>query len=217
MRVYQLAPANYAMQNLRRSQLKVSTFDDLNDPFELLSAKLPVSSLRKALREFKADAHASMGILCFGPSWENPVMWSHYGDKHRGICLGFDIPDKFAIPVEYIDERSTIQFADGIESKGVDHQFALDLMRSKYNAWSYENEIRMFVGLNDAERDENGLFFYGFGPDLMLREVILGPRCDVSASDVAVATRQNAGNVRVLKARLAFNSFRVVTDQRSVR
>lgn len=217
MRVYQLSPANYAMQNLQRWRLKVSTFDDLNDPFELLSTKLPVRSLRKALCEFKADTHASMGILCFAPSWENPVMWSHYGDKHRGICLGFDIPDKFALPVKYIDERSTIQFVDGIESNGVAPQFALDLMLSKYKAWSYENEIRMFVGLDEATRDEDGLFFYDFGPDLVLREVVLGPRCDVSVSDAAAATLHNASEVSVLKARLAFNSFRVVTDQRSVR
>jgi hypothetical protein len=20
-------------------------------------------------------------------------MWSHYGDRHKGICLGFDVPD----------------------------------------------------------------------------------------------------------------------------
>lgn len=145
-----------------------------------------------------------------------PVMWSHYSDKHRGICLGFDIPDEFAIPVKYIDERSTLQFVDGIESKGVDPQFALDLMRSKYKAWSYENEIRMFVGRDEVE-NEKGLFFYGFGSELVLREIILGARCDVSPSDVAAPIGLNADQGRVLKARLAFNSFRIVPDQRSVR
>lgn len=216
MRVYQLSPANYALQNLRHSRLKVSTFEDLNDPFELLSARVPQRSLRKALLAFKADVHASMGILCFGPNWESPVMWSHYGDKHRGMCLGFDIPDEYAIPVRYISDRNAVQFVDGMQSRGVDPQFAHDLMCSKYNAWSYEKEVRMFVGLEESD-EEDGLFFYRFGPELTLQEVILGPRCTTTASEVGSALGDGARSVRVAKARLAFNSFRVVADQRSVR
>jgi hypothetical protein len=215
MRVYQLSPAKYALQNLRRSRLKVSTFEDLNDPFELLSARLPEPSLRTALREFKTDAHGSMGILCFGPSWENPVMWSHYADKHRGMCLGFDIPDEYAIRVKYIAHRTAVRFLDGVQTRGVDPRYALDLMRSKYKAWGYENEVRMFVGLDEAVED-SGMYFYPFGPELTLREVILGPRCVVPNSEVSAALESAAASTRVIKARLAFNSFRVVTDRRSV-
>ncbi len=215
MRVYQLSRANYALLNLQRSRLKVSTFDDLNDPFELLSASVPESSLRKALLAFKADVHASLGILCFCTNWENPVMWSHYADKHRGVCLGFDIPDQFAIPVRYIKDRQAVKYVDGIQSRGVEPSFAFELMCSKYNAWSYEKEVRMFVGLEESEED-SGYFFYPFGAELTLREMILGHRCTVSASEVATVLGDRVNSVSVSKARLAFNSFRVVTDQRSL-
>ena len=26
------------------------------------------------------------GMLCFSKGWHNPVQWSHYTDKHKGIC-----------------------------------------------------------------------------------------------------------------------------------
>lgn len=187
----------------------MSTFEDLNDPFELLSARLPKRSLRIALSAFKTDAHGSIGILCFGRSWENPVIWSHYADKHRGMCLGFDILDKYAIPVKYIADRTAVRFLDGVKSNGVDPKYVLDLMRSKYKAWSYENEIRMFVGLDEAEKD-SGMFFYPFGSELMLREVILGPRCTVPIFKVRATLANGAASIHVIKTRLAFNSFRVI-------
>lgn len=216
MRVYQLSPEKYALQNIQRSRLKVSTFEDLNDPFELLGAELSDRQRREALRLFKADAHLSMGLVCFGRTWENPVMWSHYADKHRGICLGFDIPEEFAVPVKYVSARTAFKFQDDRESKGVHPQFALDLMRSKYKDWRYEKEVRMFVGLDEAEMDSDGLYFYGFGADLVLKEVIVGPRCDTSIQAVRAALGEAASTVRVVKARLAFKTFRVVTDRRSL-
>ena len=35
---------------------------------------------------------ALRAILCFSRNWDNLLLWSHYGDRHMGVCLGFDIP-----------------------------------------------------------------------------------------------------------------------------
>ena len=32
-------------------------------------------------------------ILCFSRNWDNLLLWSHYGDSHTGVCLGFDIAE----------------------------------------------------------------------------------------------------------------------------
>lgn len=216
MRVYNLSPASYALQNLQRHRLKVSTFEDLNDPFELLSMKLPSQAMREGLQQFKVDMHSSTGILCFTRCWDNPVMWSHYADKHRGVCLGFDIPDDRAVRVRYVAARTTLKFRDNLERKGVDQTFALDLMRSKYKDWRYEKEVRMFVGLDETEKSVDGLYFYGFDEFLVLKEVILGPRCDgLVAKDIkaTLATIQPA--VSLIQARLSFRTFRVVVRQAS--
>lgn len=214
MRVYHFCPRIYALQNLQKSRLKVATFDDLNDPFELLSARLRTPSHRQAFKSFKVDARESMGILCFGKSWDNPVMWSHYADRHRGICLGFDVPDEYAIDVNYVEGRPDIKYSDELLKQGVDEQFALNLMRTKYSGWGYEQEVRMFVGLDETVREESGLHFFSFGSNLELREVILGPSFRESTHEVTELVAATYARVRVARSRLAFNTFRVVQDKR---
>jgi hypothetical protein len=91
MRLYQLGSANYALQNIERQRLKVSRIDNLNDPFELLGAMQRDKHWRRIFRQAKTRIHNQDGVLCFSRSWRNPVLWSHYGDKHRGICLGFPL------------------------------------------------------------------------------------------------------------------------------
>lgn len=37
--------------------------------------------------------HKTIGVIGFGACWPSPVMRVHYGDKHFGVALGFDVPD----------------------------------------------------------------------------------------------------------------------------
>lgn len=212
MRVYHLLPARYAIADLQFQRLKVATFQDLNDPFELLAAKLPTRAIRKAFAAFKRHMHARMGILSFGPTWANPLMWTHYADNHRGICLGFDINDQLAISVKYVSARTALRFSDDLETKGIDPAFAFKLMRSKFGGWAYEKEVRMYVGLDESVQ-EDGLYFYRFGADLTLREVISGPRCPIPLAELVELTSTLKATINVRKARLAFNSFTVVRNK----
>jgi len=36
-----------------------------------------------------------MGVCAFSLTQENRLMWSHYADDHRGICLTYAIPRSF--------------------------------------------------------------------------------------------------------------------------
>jgi hypothetical protein len=31
--------------------------------------------------------------VALGARADCPLMWSHYGDQHNGICIGYSIPD----------------------------------------------------------------------------------------------------------------------------
>jgi hypothetical protein len=55
----------------------------------------------------------------------------------------------------------------------VNFDLANRLLRTKHESWSYEQEVRMFVGLNDPP-DAKGLNWVKFGPQLVLKEVIIG-------------------------------------------
>src|SRR5687767_14278862 len=98
MRVYHLSNAEFALSNIALRRIKISRFSDLNDPFELLGANLKDKNYREAFRLTRDELHNDKGLLCFSRSWGNPVLWSHYADKHRGICLGFDVSDHLLAP-----------------------------------------------------------------------------------------------------------------------
>src|SRR5438552_5198124 len=91
MRVYQFIPTGYAIEALVRRRIRVSRVDDLNDPFELLGRDLPTKDDRLAFNRFKRRVNQRFGVLCFSKNWKNPLLWSHYAEKHKGLCLGFDI------------------------------------------------------------------------------------------------------------------------------
>lgn len=140
----------------------------------------------------------------------NPVLWSHYADKHRGIALAFDIPDKFLHEVTYAPSRLEIDFeAEAKRQDGVSLVTVQKLLTTKFLDWQYEDEIRMFV--RPEETIQDGDFeFMPFGPNLKLAGIYLGPRCKATLSDVKAALRAEEESAEVHSTRLAFKSYHVV-------
>ena len=102
------------------------------------------------------------------------------------------------------------------ELQTIDLAVAHELLFTKYVDWKYEEEMRTFTNLNDID-PETKLYFADFGEDCALREVIVGPLSDVTEHTLREALGDmNLEHVTLIKARLAFNSFRVVTDQRGL-
>src|SRR5688500_15130857 len=108
MRVYHFLNRQFGLQDLKLRQLKIATLDDINDPFELLAVYSRDADERRAFRDFKRDWGKRFGMLCFSKTWKNPVQWSHYAEKHRGMCLGFDVPDSLLTEVSYSVRRLTL-------------------------------------------------------------------------------------------------------------
>jgi len=105
MRVYYFTSAKYGLQNLERRRLKISDFSNVNDPFELLGIEMRDKEVRKAVNFEKSKISKKNGLLCFSEDKYNPVQWAHYAKNHKGVCLGFDIPDKRLRKVRYVSER----------------------------------------------------------------------------------------------------------------
>lgn len=96
-------------------------------------------------------------IYSFTERNDSTVMWSHYADNHRGICLEYDTNtftlDIPLFPVTYSDDR--YDMTDFPEFKGV---ASLTMMYkgvlTKAKDWSYEKEWRLIYHLNP--KDDNG-------------------------------------------------------------
>ncbi|MCU7868298.1 MAG: DUF2971 domain-containing protein [Candidatus Thiodiazotropha sp. (ex Lucinoma borealis)] len=211
MRVYYLTTKEYGLSNIERKWLKASLFDDLNDPFELLAFNMSSRDQRKVWRDFRDYFTREYGLICFSSQWQNPVMWSHYGDKHRGICLGFDVSDQILHKVRYISKRTHFQIGNTLESHGIKPELVSKAVKYKYKEWGYEREYRGMVPLQ--ERDESGYYFVDFGEDFVLKEVLIGARCKLIPQDFHEKLSEYSHKVEVKKTRLAFQSFKVVLDR----
>ena len=210
MRVYHLLPRKWALFDLKHRRLKVATFDDLNDPFELRGVRLENRGDRQRFDRWRKHKAATLGLLCFSKSWRNPVLWSHYADEHKGICLGFDVPQSCLYEVKYVPER--LQFEQLVPDEGQLQQ----LLRTKFKDWGYEAEYRHIVRLHKTWETGNH-HFWPFGSDLELREVVLGARCEVQMEHLEELLGDGFSRIELVQARPAFQTFNVVTDQRGVR
>lgn len=212
MRVFHFINTSYGISNLSLRRLKVSRFNELNDPFELLAADLLDPRDRKALSNFKDTLNSNKGMICFSDSWSNPLLWGHYADKHSGMALGFDIPDEYLLPVQYTTQRPKVEF-DQRTREIIDGPRLTDkLLRTKFVDWRYENEMRMFVDL-DTTSQEGGKHFVEFSRDIVLREVILGMKSELPASRVRQLLKNEPITVKVLKAGMALRAFKIIEDR----
>lgn len=213
MRVYHYLPKKWALDDIRRRRLKLSRLDKLNDPFELLSVANDDVDFRHGIGNWKAQIAANYGMFSFSRKTSNPVQWSHYADHHRGICLGFDIPDELLFHVNYVSRRiarkileDTLERADQQQSLILMHK----ILSTKYRHWKYEAESRAIFRLEDIEEDGN--YFVEFDQSLKLREVLIGAESDASRTEVMEAL-DGLYEVTSIKMRLAYRSFSVVKNR----
>ena len=76
----------------------------------------------------------------------------------------------------------------------------------KYRGWDYEDEVRLF------KRLEKALTFCSFDDeDFVLKQVILGLRCNVSKKTLLNRLRGYNREVEVLKATLSEERFQIIT------
>ena len=111
------------------------------------------------------------GIVSLAERPDCPLMWSHYGDQHRGICIGYSVPAEIEGAVRrvrydgsrLIEASKVAAMLDEDETAGREVDEAV-LLR-KAGSWQYEREWRLLGarGLN--------------GSPLELEEVVFGMRC----------------------------------------
>jgi hypothetical protein len=100
-----------------------------------------------ALRGMHADIQKDIdqaGIVCFSKVRDDILMWAHYGDKHRRLCLEFDGSANcnffgYAQEVKYQDFTPVPFPLGGDGSQAMERVI---LTKSKH--WAYEQEYRIF-------------------------------------------------------------------------
>ena len=216
MRVYYFTSCKHALDNLENKRIRVSLFDELNDPFELMSIDMRKSKDRRHFKRIKKKLTSEYGVICFSRVWSNPVLWSHYADKHRGICLGFDIPKSRLTQIDYKGKRLVSTVERTFSANYIDQEIMQKILATKYEDWRYEKEFRYILRLDNTESTSRH-YFKSFEDELKLLGVIVGARCNIAKTTIQGYLSGYHGKVELTKARLAFKSFRVVPNRTGFR
>lgn len=169
--VYQYAKFDIALNEiLLKQSLQFSDPSTFNDPFDCNEKLLKMhhdekliehainnsteKTTRQERREIKRrfknpnnqaqilkEKRKEYKLSCFSEVNDEILMWSHYANKHTGICIGFNFPHKYdnkfiLCPVKYIDQ---IKELDGETDV---YRVILYWLTTKSIRWSHEQEIR---------------------------------------------------------------------------
>jgi hypothetical protein len=198
--MYNFSNAEFAKSNIYNKRIKLSLLKDLNDPYEFFVTNISLQDLDVYKQSFE------YGMLCFSSTYESPIMWSHYADRHKGICLIFEVLEENIIPVNYLDKPKKIDLKEKKSITPIDVQ---SIISNKSNLWKYENECRIFSSL-DHQIYDNGNFFEPFSDSLKLAGVILGAYCSESESTIKSLLSNYPYPVNVKRARLSKAEFKVI-------
>ena len=205
IRLYYFTGKSWGLKALWEKRLKVSLYAEANDPFELLPFDRSTKAQRRVVdRELEKLEDAGHGVLCFSEAWTTSVLWTHYAERHAGMCLGFDVPVASTTKIEYIDQPLAV----GKKLSTGDVAAALAL---KPAAWRHERERQVRVAL---ETPVDGVHFRSFDDDLHLREVILGSRCPLLPHEIVDAVTNPPLDVDIFKARASAASFDVCKHEK---
>jgi hypothetical protein len=125
--------------------------------------------------------HYDRGVCCFSKSYSSLVLWSHYGDQHRGLCIGYGTdraPKPQLQKVVYGKWRgiktSALVQAFIHDDGDTKNQLDRNILLRKAREWGYEREWRLIgpQGLQESP--------------LLLKEVTFGLRCPTAIKHAIV-------------------------------
>jgi hypothetical protein len=180
------------LEAIRENHIWCARFDKLNDPMEGIFALSPTTARAPDGPLIPLEVRnlmQTMGVCCFSDTNENYVMWAHYADEYRGICVEYSthdlsdgLPDVFAVRVQYDIQLPKPRYEETPDRQGA----AIKALSSKNSDWFYEREWRLLTKPN-AMDIPGALKIQGQNP---VKGIYFGPRAkpDVIA-DIMTALR----------------------------
>jgi len=152
-----------------------------------------------------AEEIRKMRVYCLSVPPESTLMWSHYSDNHRGICLEFDknnILIEKARPVRY--KKTYPEWTP----QGV-MKDPLAPVLTKAIDWCYEREFRIMESLRSGPAKLNGDFVPL--PEGALTAIILG--CvSPDQADLLSMTREYAPGLTIKRMVRVPNHYKLTTS-----
>ena len=127
-------------------------------------------------------------ITCFSKNNSSPLMWAHYANKNRGVCIEFE--NEGFLEVQYTNSRKPLKLKRIIgrilwsyhtsskisvdDSSNKRFLITLAPLLTKSQDWAYEEEVRCIVSSSNPKvKFANNMHFYEFSS---IRSITLGCR-----------------------------------------
>lgn len=199
-----------------RSAIENIAYHATNPDYTASGAEVEVLLLSSQV-ERELHRYYEKGVCCFSTTYASPLLWSHYGEQHRGLCVGYGL-DRLPIPemhrVVYGGGRSvrTSVVIAALVHENPDAKMELDrdVLLRKARGWSYEKEYRL---LGDQGEQTS---------PLQLKEVTFGLRCPMSVVHTVTKALSDRGtdlryfHMREVSGRFLLRRSEVDLDEMSM-
>ncbi|USI73572.1 DUF2971 domain-containing protein [Sphingomonas morindae] len=127
-------------------------FNEMNDPMEGFYRSNGSAMENPGYEEFVETVRQEklgLGIASLSETWDNELMWAHYADGFRGICVAYPM----ARLLECLDGTHALarvaygdrpHYLNLSAMRDADHR-ARAILSTKNVKWSYEREWRLFA------------------------------------------------------------------------
>ncbi len=111
--------------------------------------KSQAKSSARGMREMFSQMRSQMGITCLSELDDSLLMWAHYANNHRGMCVEYELMEinrqlKFTpIPIVYSEDRACIGSLNPDTVERETTKVFLESLTAKSSEWSYEKEWRI--------------------------------------------------------------------------
>lgn len=166
--------------------------------------KLSPDDIVRSLDKSNEHLLSKMGVCSLAERPDSLLMWSHYADSHKGICLGFEpsidaIDFACAFPVKYSTSRPVLNAIRPFDA----NENAEKSVLTKYEGWSYERERRM-IDQKISERKKP------FPPSALI-QIIFGTQCSQDVYElVAQAVYQSECKPKFFQAKQSKEEYSLV-------
>ena len=199
----------YSIDTILNDKLWLSSPNTFNDPIDP-----PIKLLNERNdNQFKCFID-SIFIGCLSLTKDNTLMWSHYANKHEGICIEYDFSnffkndsleniykDTILKKIDYV-ENIIIQ-EDGLISTSKSNaknseNGLVDILTIKSMEWKYENEYRVIKYCSNVENTAQYI-------DLPIKSIYFGTKAKEENINLLNQILANRKDIKLYKAKFNNN------------
>lgn len=192
--------SQYLLKDLKNNVITLSRPCCMNDPFDSLysiwsqpeNLKFCVDDQNHISMFHKSFDYYRLCSFCIDDDAENNIlknilMWSHYADGHKGVCIQYRLkndcvstnlsPDfRHQVVLQRINEQ--INDTVSVRNASIPLKF---LFAHKFSGWQYEKESRLICYDDTTENDRITI---GYGEGISIEAVYFGLNCTDESKSV---------------------------------